>query len=78
MRVKSYPDVISSRYAKDQILIDNLYSLQFFYLDSATPPNQVEPSSATRIRVSMKLSQKAGAKIEQSVATAEAIIRNGL
>ncbi len=78
MKLKTYPDAGSSRYAKDQVLIDNLETLKFTYLDSSTPPQAVTPVSATRVRTSIKLSQKAGADIQQRIATTEAIIRNGL
>lgn len=76
LRFKTFPDPQSSRKAQDQIFSTKVESLVFKYLDSQNPPQEVTPTSAVKVRVTLKLKQKAGAGIEQNIATKEANLRN--
>ncbi len=73
---KSFPASQSSRKASDQILSSNVDSLTFRYFDSQTPPQEVTAVSAAKVRLTIILKQKAGMSYEQSIATAEASLRN--
>lgn len=73
---KSFPDTQSARFAQDQILSFNVDSLRFQYFDSATPPNEVAPESATKVRIYLSLKQKKNVSFETSSATSEASLRN--
>lgn len=76
LRLKSFPDIQSARPAQDQILSLNVDSLKFQYFDSTVPPNEVSPSSAVKIKISLSLKQKVGQSFEVSIATTEASLRN--
>lgn len=75
-RFKAYPDIASIRKSEDRVLANLVESLNFQYLNSTNPPQEVIPTNAQKIRVSLKLNQKAGADYETSIATSEANIRN--
>lgn len=68
LRMKSFPDSLSSRKAQDQIFSTSLDGILFQYLDSATPPAEVIPTAAAKIRISLTL--------KQTTATSEANLRN--
>lgn len=76
LRFKTFPDVLSSRKAQDQIFSTNVKNLQFKYLDLQNPPLEVLPSEALKVRVSLTLQQKSGADYETIIATSEASLRN--
>lgn len=76
LRFKIYPDAQSSRKSADQIFSASLDSLNFQYFNAAIPPAEVVPAEAIKIRVSLKLKQKAGNGFEISTATSEAGLRN--
>lgn len=70
------PDAASSRAGVDQIFSNNVDLLIFEYFDSQNPPQAVTPNLAAKIRITLKLKQKAGAGFEQNIATSEANLRN--
>ena len=76
LRFKTFPDPQSARSAQDQIFSTKVESLLFQYLDSQIPPQEVIPTSASKIKVTLKLKQKAGTGVEQNIATKEANLRN--
>ena len=76
LRFKSFPDAQSSRKAANQILSLNVDKLLFQYLNSQNPPQEVSPSLAKKIRITLKLKQKSGGGYETSIATSEANLRN--
>ncbi len=71
-----FPDVASSRKTADRILSVDTNSLVFQYFNSANPPVEVIPTSATKVRVSLSLKRSIGADFEVSTATTEANLRN--
>lgn len=76
LRFKTFPDAQSNRKAQDQIFATSLELLNFEYFDSSNPPQQVAPSSARKVRISLILKQKTGANYETLTATSEANLRN--
>lgn len=76
IRLKTFPDAQSSRKPQDQIFSNIIDSLKFQYFNSATPPVEVTPVSATKIRISLTLKQKKGTSYEINTATSEANLRN--
>lgn len=75
-RFKVFKDVSSARSESDQVLSTVVDSLTFKYFNSATPPVEVTPASATKVYISLTLKQKAGAGFDTNTATAEASLRN--
>ncbi|TSC65369.1 MAG: Uncharacterized protein CEO21_428 [Microgenomates group bacterium Gr01-1014_80] len=73
---KVYPDTAngSIRETADQVLTNNVDSVNFEYFDSAGLA--VTPASAVRVRVTLTLKQKAGKGYETNIATSEANLRN--
>lgn len=76
LRFKTFPDAQSNRKPQNQIFSTSTDSLNFQYFDSANPPNQVSPTSATKIRVTISLKQKSGGIYQTNIATSEASLRN--
>lgn len=76
LRLRVFPDSLSTRKAKDQIFSTSVNSLSFQYLNSADPPLEVIPINATKVKVTLVLSQKVGLNTETHVATTEANLRN--
>ena len=76
VRFKIFPNGLSSRVLLDQILLTNADSLEFSYYDLANPPQEVAPTSASKIKITLSLKQKSGQDYEQSIATSEANLRN--
>ncbi len=76
LRLKTFPNGLSQRAALDQIFMTNLKNLNFKYLNSAVPPQEVTPEQALKIRVTITAEQKSGAGLESLTATSEAILRN--
>lgn len=68
LHFKIFPDVSSSRKAGDQILANSIDSLKLQYFNSANPPVEISPISATRVRMSVTL--------KTTTATSEANLRN--
>lgn len=73
---KVFPDSLSQRKSVDQVLATSVDKIIFEYYDKSIPPNEVSPSSAAKIKVTIVLNQKAGLVSEQTVATSEANLRN--
>lgn len=69
LRFKTFPDPSSGRKQKDSILATQVSDLHFQYFNSASPPAEVSPQSAAKIRISLKLNQT-------NFATSEANLRN--
>lgn len=76
LRLKTFPNALSSRKAQDRIFSTIVNSLLFQYLNSATPPTEVTPVSATKIKITITLKQKSGIGYETNIATSEANVRN--
>lgn len=76
LRFKTFPDVLSSRKAQDQIFSTNVKNLQFRYLDLQNPPTEILPGDALKVQTSLTLEQKSGADYETIIATSEASLRN--
>lgn len=76
LRFKSFPSIQSYRIAADQILSLNVDNILFQYFDLQTPPQEVTPASASKIKITLTLRQKSGANYEMSTATSEANLRN--
>lgn len=77
LRFKSFLDPQSmGRKSADQILSLNVDSILFQYYDLANPPQEVPPTSALKIKITLTLRQKSGANYETSTATSEAGLRN--
>lgn len=76
LRFKTYPDILSARKMQDRIFSTSVVSLTFNYLDSQNPPNEVAPTTATKVRISLTLEQKKGIDLETYSATSEASLRN--
>lgn len=76
LRFKTFPDPASSRKAIDRIFSTSADSLNFQYFNSANPPVEVTPTSATKVRITLTLKQKIGINYETQTATSEANLRN--
>lgn len=76
LRFKIFPDASSSRKSQDQILSNNVNLLKIQYYNSATPPVEVSPTSATKVKITLSLRQKSGQDYEQNISTSEANLRN--
>lgn len=68
LRLQTFPNQQSVRKAQDQIFSTSLNSLLFQYFNLATPPVEVIPTAAAKIRISLKF--------KQNTATSEANLRN--
>lgn len=69
LRFKTFPDPASSRQPSDTILATGADSLVFQYFNSASPPMEVSPVTAAKVRISLTLNQT-------NIATSEANLRN--
>lgn len=67
-RFKSYPNAQSVRKPQNQILSTLTDSLKFQYFNSANPPVEVTPDTASKVRITLTL--------KQNTATSEASLRN--
>lgn len=76
LRFKIFPDQLSFRKAADQIFSSSVDNLAFQYFNSATPPAEVTPTNATKVRITLTLRQKIGVNYETQLATSEANLRN--
>lgn len=76
LRFKIFPDPLSSRKARDQIFSNSVDNFSFQYLNSAIPPVEVSPATATKVRVSLTLKQKNGPDFVIHTSTSEANLRN--
>lgn len=76
LRLKIFPDAQSARKSQDQIFSTNVDSLNFQYFNSTTPPVEVVPTSATKVKINLSLKQSIGTKIEVSNVSSEASLRN--
>lgn len=76
LRLKITPNPASARIAQDQIFSTDVDSLKFEYFNSENPPVEVAPASATKIRINLTLKQLVGTKIETTIVSSEASLRN--
>ena len=76
LRFKIFPDPSSSRKPVDRIFATSVDNLIFQYFNSASPPVEVIPTSATKVRITLTLKQKIGINYETQTATSEANLRN--
>lgn len=76
LRFKIFPGIVSSRKAQDRIFSNIVDSLVFKYLSPGNPPLEVAPENAAKVRITLKLKQKAGADYLTNIATTEANLRN--
>ena len=76
LRLKSEPNAQSSRKKQNQILALNVSKVLFQYFNNAYPPGEVAAASATKVRLTLSLKQKAGAGTEQNISTSEATLNN--
>lgn len=74
IKILVLPDTLSSRTSQDTILAKNTDTLVFDYYDPLDTP--VVPQDAKKVKISLVLKQKAGARFETNLATGEAILRN--
>lgn len=76
LHFKIFPDQDSNRSLTDQVLSTNVDNIKFQYFDSSTPPLEVPPQTAVKVKITLTLREKAGADFEQITATSEANLRN--
>ena len=76
LRFKIFPDATSVVKMQDQILTNTLDSINFQYFDLANTPQEVVPSTALKVRVSISLRKRVGLNFETNTATSEALLRN--
>lgn len=76
LRFKIFPDPASFRQAADRIFSTSLDDLVLGYFNSATPPIEVIPQDASKVRITLTLKQKVGVNYETQTATSEANLRN--
>lgn len=76
VHLKIFPDATSSRKIADRILATSVDNLRFQYLSAASPPVEVPPVSAAKVRVTLTLNIRIGTNFEVSTATTEANLRN--
>lgn len=76
LHLKTFPDPGSARSLKDKVVSTLVDSLSFEYLNSATPPQAVTPSEATKVKITLNLKQRNGIRSETTIATSEANLRN--
>ncbi|MBI4038190.1 hypothetical protein HY387_00855 [Candidatus Daviesbacteria bacterium] len=74
LRYQLLPNSQSSRKSADLILTNNVDSILFQYF--ASNGQEVLPTAAVKVSLSLTLKQKAGASFEVSTATTEANLRN--
>lgn len=74
LRYKLFPAGGSQRAPADQILALNVNKITFQYFDSGG--NEIVPTSAVKVQISVTQKQKAGAAILQNTATTEGYLRN--
>lgn len=76
LRLKIFPDPLSQRQQADRVLATNLDQVNFQYYNSAEPPIEVAPNQAAKVKMTLSLQQKMGLVTQNTVATAEANLRN--
>lgn len=69
LRFKTFPDSESFRQPLNSVLSTGVDNLVFQYFNSASPPVEVTPAVATKVRISLTLNQT-------NIATSEANLRN--
>lgn len=74
LRVRSFPDALSSITAVDEVLANNVNTIRFDYYDGSG--GVVIPTLAAKVKATITLRQKAGSYFEASIATAEASLLN--
>jgi type II secretory pathway pseudopilin PulG len=58
LHFKIIPDAASNRKNTDRIFSTSVDNLRFKYYDSAIPPKEVSPVTATKVRVNLTIKQK--------------------
>lgn len=76
LRLRTFPDNFSSRKAQNRIFSTLVDNLVFKYFNSAALAQEVVPANATKVQVTLTLSQKNGQDIEKNTAFSEANLRN--
>lgn len=76
LRLKVFPDPLSSRQPVDRIFSTSVDSLNFQYFNSENPPVEVPPADATKIRITLTLQQGNGVNAKTDTAYSEANLRN--
>lgn len=76
LRLKVFPDPLSSRKSQDQIFSTSLDSLKFQFFNSDNPPLEVIPALSAKVRITLTVKQKVGTNYQQQTATSEAALRN--
>ena len=76
LRYKVFVDSVSKRKPQDQIFSTSVNNLVIKYFNLASPPVEVSPSNARKVRVTVFLKQKIGISFETTTATTEANLRN--
>ena len=74
LRYQIFPTMPSSRKKANRVLLTNLSSLRFLYLDASG--HQVSPASATQVNYVLNLSQKAGLVYQQASISSQISLRN--
>lgn len=74
LRYQIFPTSPSLRKAANRVLVTNLSSIRFLYLNFIG--NQVTPSTATKVNYTINLSEKAGLTAEQASTSGEVSLRN--
>jgi len=76
LRFKVFPDPSSFRKVSNEVLTASLESVVFNYFNLDNPPLEVNPSQASKVRISISLRQRIGTRVEINTATSEANLRN--
>lgn len=77
LRFKTFPNAASARKDQDQIFSNIIDSLKFQYFNSSTPPTEVTPTIARKVRITLTLKRKTTVNsYETNIATSEANLRN--
>lgn len=74
LRKRFFPNGLSSKTSADTVMVTSLSTILFEYLDNSS--NGTSPSVATRVRVSINLSEKAGYDDKVSSASATVNLKN--
>lgn len=76
LRLRIFPNILSSRKGQDQILAKDVDQLLFQYFNSRNPPEEVLSSFAAKVKTSLVLKETKGTTEEINMATHEANLRN--
>lgn len=74
LKLKIFPDVMSSRKAEDKVLTSRLLAVRFFYLDASGV--EVSPSQAVKVNFIINLAETVGSNVYESSASSQASLKN--